>query len=326
MTKISEELMIKFLNKECTTDELSIIERWINESPDNAKDLFELEYTAYLASGLSEDRESHNRVALNVRSRIASFKAMQRRRNSFRILRWSAAAILVGVVVAVSIMLLNKGTEMITVDSYAESKMIILPDSTKVWLNQYATLSYPKVYSDKSREITLNGEAYFEVTKDSARPFKVMGDHLIVQVLGTKFNFSSSPKKENIVSLIEGMVEVTSKTNDDGIVITPGQRVIFNPENNRIRVDEANASLDAVWHNGLIPFHNSTITEIVSDLESLYGVDITVRHSVDLTATYSGASQKYESIDSTLDALCNTLPIQYTRNGNHIIISRKKSE
>lgn len=318
--------MIKFLNNECTTDELSIIETWINESPDNAKELFELEHTAYLASGLSEDRESHNRVALNVRNRIASFKAMQRRRNTFRIWRWSAAAILIGVVVAVSIMLLNKGTGMITVDSYAESKMIILPDSTKVWLNHYASLSYPKVFSDKSREITLNGEAYFEVTKDSARPFKVKGDHLIVQVLGTKFNFSSSPKKENIVSLIEGMVEVTSTTNDDGIVITPGQRVIFNPENNRIRVDEANAALDAVWHNGLIPFHNSTITEIISDLESLYDVDIIVRQSVDLTATYSGAAQRYESIDSTLDALCNTLPIQYTRNGSHIIISRKKSE
>lgn len=324
MTKISEELIIRFINNECSDDELRIIEAWVAESPDNAKLLFEMERTACIAGSLADDEKSRNKVASSISLRIENYENMQQRLRRLRILRWSAAAVLVGVIATVSLIFMRPRQRMITIDTYAESKMVILPDSTKVWVNKYSSLTYPEHFAENSRDIELSGEAYFEVTKDSARPFKVKGDYLTVEVLGTKFNFYTTLKKENTVSLIEGKVEVSANSSEDGIVLSPGQKVRFNPENGHMAVTDGRAVLDAVWHNRLIPFSNSTIREIASDLEELYGVDITVRSSVDKNTTYSGVSRLYESVDSTLSALCNTLPISYTRNNQHIIISSRQ--
>lgn len=324
MTKISEELIIRFINNECSDDELRIVEAWIAESPDNANELFEMERAACLAYSLADDEKSRGRVTSLIDSKIANYDAMRRRMRRIRILRWSAAAVLVGVITMVSVVFMRPRQRMITIDTYAECKMAILPDSTKVWVNKYSSLTYPEHFAENSRDIELSGEAYFEVTKDASRPFKVKGDYLTVEVLGTKFNFYTTLKKENTVSLIEGKVEVSANSSEDGIVLSPGQKVRFNPEDGRMTVTDGRAVLDAVWHNRLIPFSNSTIREIASDLEELYGVDITVRSTVDKNNTYSGASPLYESVDSTLSALCNTLPISFTRNNQHIIISSRQ--
>lgn len=324
MTKISEELIIRFINNECSEDELRIVESWVAESPDNAKLLFEMERTACIAGSLADDEKSRSKVASSISLRIENYENMQRRLRRLRILRWSAAAVLVGIIATVAFIFMRPQQRMITIDTYAECQMAILPDSTKVWVNKYSSLTYPEHFAKNSRDIELSGEAYFEVTKDSARPFKVKGDYLTVEVLGTKFNFYTTLKKENTVSLIEGKVEVSANSSEDGIVLSPGQKVRFNPEDGHMTVTDGRAVLDAVWHNRLIPFSNSTIREIASDLEELYGVDIIVRSSVDKNNTYSGASPLYESVDSTLSALCNTLPISYTRNNQHIIISSRQ--
>lgn len=323
MVRISEEIMIKFLNNECTTEELREVEQWIGESDDNARELFGLEAASCAASAVSDDAQSRSRVAGLIQSKIEAYEAMRRRARRLSIVRWSAAAVVAGVVATLAFVFMHRGVEMVTVDTYAESKMVVLPDSSRVWLNEYASLSYPKEFSDHSREISLKGEAYFEVTKDAARPFRVTGDYLTVEVLGTKFNFFSSAKRENFVSLIEGKVEVKPNSNKDGIVIAPGQKLTLNPENAKINITEGNVALDAVWHNGMIPFSNATISEIAQDLETLYNIDIVIRPSVNTAQTYSGASPKYESIDSTLSALCNTLPIVYTRQDDKIIFSGK---
>lgn len=201
---------------------------------------------------------------------------------------------------------------------------ITLPDSTKVWLNRYASITYPKTFADDRRTVSISGEAYFEVTHDISRPFTVDGKWLNVTVLGTKFNFNSSEDKENTVSLLEGKIEVTPGKNKDGVVLSPGQKVQFNPQNGRMSISQVNTALDAVWHNRLIRFHNATIAEIAADLEELYNVEITIRNSVDNSRTYSGSTVYYQSVDSTLEALSETIPFDFSYHGYGIIISDKK--
>ena len=201
---------------------------------------------------------------------------------------------------------------------------ITLPDSTKVWLNRYASITYPKTFADDRRTVSISGEAYFEVAHDTSRPFTVDGKWLNVTVLGTKFNFNSSEDKENTVSLLEGKIEVTPGKNKDGVVLSPGQKVQFNPQNGRMSISQVNTALDAVWHNRLIRFHNATIAEIAADLEELYSVEITIRNSVDNSRTYSGSTVYYQSVDSTLEALSETIPFDFSYHGYGIIISDKK--
>ena len=325
MTQISEELMMKFITNRCSNEELRMVQQWIDESEDNARQIFELERIAMLAESLKTDKHQYDRVWNSINDKISEDKLQHNRLRRIRILRWStAAAVFVGILLGSIFILRQPKVEMIELTADNGTMTITLPDSTKVWLNRYASITYPTTFADDRRSVSISGEAYFEVTHDISRPFTVDGKWLNVTVLGTKFNFNSSEDKENTVSLIEGKIEVTPGKNKDGVVLSPGQKVQFNPQNGRMSISQVNTALDAVWHNRLIRFHNATIAEIAADLEELYGVEVTIRNSVDNSRTYSGSTVYYQSVDSTLEALSETIPFDFSYHGYGIIISDKK--
>lgn len=324
MTQISEELMMKFITNRCSNEELRMVQEWIEESEDNARLIFEIERIAKLAESLNTDKHQHDRVWNSINERIADDKLRQSRLKRMRFFRWGAAAVFIGIILGGLFILRQPKVEMIELTASNGTMTITLPDSTKVWLNRYASITYPKTFADDRRIVSISGEVYFEVAHDTSRPFTVDGKWLDVTVLGTKFNFNSSEDKENTVSLLEGKIEVTPGKNKDGVVLSPGQKVLFNPQNGRMSISQVNTALDAVWHNRLIRFHNATIAEIAADLEELYGVEITIRNSVDNSRTYSGSTVYYSSIDSTLEALSETIPFVFSYHGNGILISDKK--
>lgn len=325
MTQISEEIMMKFITNSCSDEELRMVQQWMDESEDNARQVFEMERIAMLAENLKTDKHQHDRVWNSINDKILEDKLRNNRLRRIRILRWSAAAaVFIGILIGSIFILRQPKVEMIELTADNGTMTITLPDSTKVWLNRYASITYPKTFADDRRTVSISGEVYFEVTHDTSRPFTVDGKWLNVTVLGTKFNFNSSEDKENTVSLLEGKIEVTPGKNKDGVVLSPGQKVQFNPQNGRMSISQVNTALDAVWHNRLIRFHNATIAEIAADLEELYSVEITIRNSVDNSRTYSGSTVYYQSVDSTLEALSETIPFDFSYHGYGIIISDKK--
>lgn len=324
MTHISEELIMKFIENRCSDEELRLVKQWMDESDDNARQIFELEKTAMLAKSTKADDITHNRIWDSINKRIADDFTRNARLKRLRIFRWgTAAAVFAGVLISLTFLFREPKAEMIELTADNGTIAVTLPDSTKVWLKQYASISYPATFADNKRNVLIAGEAYFEVAHDASRPFTVEGKWLNVTVLGTKFNFNSSDDNENTVSLVEGKVEVTPNNNKDGVLLSPGQKIEFNPDNGRMSVVNTNTSLDAVWHDKLIHFHNATIQEIASDLETLYDVEITIRPSVDKSNTYTGATVSYETVDSTLSAICETLPLSFSRRGQTIILSGK---
>ena len=317
--------MMKFITNRCSNEELRTVQQWIDASEDNARQIFELERIAMLAESLKTDKHQYDRVWNSINDKISEDKLRHNRLRRIRILRWSAAAaVFIGILLGSIFILRQPKVEMIELTADNGTMTITLPDSTKVWLNRYASITYPKTFADDRRTVSISGEAYFEVTHDTSRPFTVDGKWLNVTVLGTKFNFNSSEDKENTVSLLEGKIEVTPGNNKDGVVLSPGQKVQFNPQNGRMSISQVNTALDAVWHNRLIRFHNATIAEIAADLEELYNVEITIRNSVDNSRTYSGSTVYYQSVDSTLEALSETIPFDFSYHGYGIIISDKK--
>ena len=317
--------MMKFITNRCSNEELRTVQQWIDASEDNARQIFELERIAMLAESLKTDKHQYDRVWNSINDKISEDKLRHNRLRRIRILRWSAAAaVFIGILLGSIFILRQPKVEMIELTADNGTMTITLPDSTKVWLNRYASITYPKTFADDRRIVSISGEAYFEVAHDTSRPFTVDGKWLNVTVLGTKFNFNSSEDKENTVSLLEGKIEVTPGKNKDGVVLSPGQKVQFNPQNGRMSISQVNTALDAVWHNRLIRFHNATIAEIAADLEELYNVEITIRNSVDNSRTYSGSTVYYQSVDSTLEALSETIPFDFSYHGYGIIISDKK--
>lgn len=324
MTSISEELKMNFIDGRCSDEELRTVLQWIEESDDNAREIFELEQISMTARGLKNDTQQAVRIMDMVNRKIEDSMWRQKRLRRMRWYHWSAAAaIFIGAVLCVTFLLNKPAVEMVNLTAENGCMTVTLPDSSKVWLNRSASISYPATFAENSRKVSIDGEVYFEVSKDKSRPFTVEGKWLNVTVLGTKFNFNSSSDKENTVSLLEGRVEVKPVKNKDGVVLAPGQKVEFNPSDGRMSVMQANTALDVVWHDRLIHFHNATVSEIVADLEKLYPVEIIVKNSVDRQFTYSGATVYYQTADSTLEALCETLPLKITRHGDKIIINSK---
>ena len=213
---------------------------------------------------------------------------------------------------------------MVAVANEGIVKEVVLPDGTKVWLNNSATLKYPREFSEKERNVYLEGEAYFEVTKNRHKPFTVQSDAMRVRVLGTTFNFKCDKRcRIAEATLIEGEIEVKGNKEEGQIILAPGQRAELNKNNGRLTVKQVDAKMDAVWHDNLIPFQKADIFTITKALERFYEVKIILSPDIRPDKTYSGVLKRKSNIESVLKSLQNSIPIDYKIVGNNIFISPK---
>lgn len=183
-----------------------------------------------------------------------------------------------------------------------------LPDGTRVCLNAESSLSFNRHFGRGSRDVTLEGEGYFMVTSDAARPFRVHTSNTCVTVKGTTFNVRSySDEQETTVSLIEGSVVLN--TNLDEAILTPGQCAVISRDDNKISTKTADP-FATDWINGRIVFTDKTIPEILRSIERNYGVrfiyaddlfegerftgNISYRLSVDEVLSYIDVDNKYK--------------------------------
>lgn len=115
--------------------------------------------------------------------------------------------------------------QLVAVVARDEVKELMLPDGTKVWLNKHTTLKYPREFSEKERNVYMEGEGYFEVKRNVEKPFIVRSEAMQVRVLGTVFNLKSDKMNRSAVAtLIKGEIEVKGNHNEGMIVLAPGQK------------------------------------------------------------------------------------------------------
>lgn len=157
----------------------------------------------------------------------------------------------------------------------------ILPDGTKVWLNSSSYLKYPNTFSGNTREVTLDGEAYFEVIGNAKKPFIVHSGNSSVNVLGTKFNMDAYDSNGFIATtLIEGSVEFSYKTENDishTIKIEPNEQVHYNKKTMQPEVREAYVPKDIAWKNGQIILKETTLSEILWILSKRFNVEFIIK-------------------------------------------------
>ncbi|WP_353196530.1 FecR domain-containing protein [Parapedobacter defluvii] len=158
---------------------------------------------------------------------------------------------------------------------------VTLPDGTRVWLNAASTLRYPSRFSDTERLVELTGEAYFSVTRDSKRSFKVVSAGQKVEVLGTEFNVSAySDDPETKTTLVEGKVRLylanernqETLEKDDYVELVPGEQGVTRGENlSKTHVDTA---LYTAWKSGYFYFKRTPVEEILRQVARWYDVEI----------------------------------------------------
>ncbi len=194
--------------------------------------------------------------------------------------------------------------ENITKSSPAGVKLrVLLPDSSMVWLNSETTISYPSQFAHDKREVTLSGEAFFEVTEDAEKPFIVKSGNLLTTALGTSFNISTFPDDSYIqVSLVTGKVKISRSNSEDELFLDPGYQASYNKEFDKLHNRRFNIEKVLSWKNGVLYFNKENLDIVVAKLERWYGIDINVSGIPPADFIVSGQFHK-ESLDNVLETM-----------------------
>ncbi|WP_343305425.1 FecR domain-containing protein [Chitinophaga niabensis] len=172
-----------------------------------------------------------------------------------------------------------------------------LPDGSKVWLNAASSITYPNIFTGDTRSVEITGEAYFEVAKDAARPFKVQAGNMKVEVLGTHFNINAYPGEPVIkTTLLEGAVRIQDA------VLKPGQQASL-ATNGQFRLeDDVETDEVMAWKNGFFQFNDADMPTVMRQLENWY--DITVAYEGRVPQrSFGGAIQRSLPLSKVLDIL-----------------------
>lgn len=183
-----------------------------------------------------------------------------------------------------------------------------LPDGSHVWLNAETRLSFSNNFIDKTREVTLKGEAYFKVQKDKT-PFVVSTKFGEITVLGTSFNVRAFENGEFQTTLVEGVVKYKNKPLNKVITLSPGQQISL-LENENILVREVKTNLYTSWKDGVIIFEKEPLRDVMQKLERHFAIRIKLDNILLGDIRFTGSIEN-ESLVEVMEYINKTKPIQY---------------
>jgi ferric-dicitrate binding protein FerR (iron transport regulator) len=319
-------LLIRFLTNNCSPEDLQQIDRWIASNEAHAKWLFEMEQTWMLKDQLYFSDQQKIKQAYN---RFISRKTVPlTHKSTIRPLSvWLkyAAAVIIVVLLSLNLYKMERNEADITMNVIevpkGERANITLSDGTKIWLNAESKLTYPSQFTAKTREICLEGEAYFAVTKNKKHPFIVKNSLFDLQVTGTEFNVQAYNGENAEISLKEGGVIVHAANSYDPIIMKPNDQVLYTTDGQTICKHSDMSAIDS-WTRDAIFLTDKPLSDILKTLERKYNVSILLSDSSLVNVRFTCHTRPGTSLAEVLDLLKETRQINYEfRNNNLIIIN-----
>lgn len=183
-----------------------------------------------------------------------------------------------------------------------ETFKVVLSDGTEVLLNSDSRLSYPTVFRGKERVVSLEGEAYFNVNKDSEHPFIVKCGNVRVRVLGTKFNMRGYSADDVCVTLIEGKVAVSDTCSLQSVEMKPGQSAQLTADGT-FAVEEVDVDSFMYWKEGFFYFDDVTLVNMMKEIGRWYNIDIEFRNSKIMNLRMHFVADRRQDISSLIELL-----------------------
>jgi transmembrane sensor len=215
--------------------------------------------------------------------------------------------------------------EVVKENPKGQKMTVFLADGSKVMLNAGSKLSFTKPFHPDYRRVTLEGEAFFEVAKDSLRPFQVVSDVITTIALGTSFNIAAYPKDKHIqVSLASGKVQVDyqkAMENQEPEVyyLIPGEQLDYDKEQHILAKEPFDVDKVLAWKNGIIYLENADQANVIKTLERWYGVNIKIEGK---SATAWSVTAKFnnQSLKSVLISLSYTMGFEFEIKEDLVLI------
>ena len=201
---------------------------------------------------------------------------------------------------------------------------LVLSDGTKVFLNADSELKYPVEFSDGKRIVDLKGEAYFEVHKDSLRPFVVRMNGAEVTVLGTSFNVNTYGDDGQIyTTLVNGSVRVSSVKNGQAEVLKPGMQSVMDVQSGQLTVREVDVEPYVAWREGRFVFRAMTLDLIMRQLQRWYDFEVFYQNSELKDYEFRGVIKRDMDLDKVLSVIKATTNVDFEVKGKVITIIKR---
>lgn len=193
-----------------------------------------------------------------------------------------------------------------------ERIQMMFQDGTRAYINSDSRLKYPKKFALGSREVYLEGEAYFVVTKNKQRPFIVNLDGPAIHVLGTSFDVQAYPENRDItVCLDEGHINLTLPS-EKKYPLQPGEKLVYNKESNQCIISgNPDAHLSSLWKQNVISFKDAPLAEVIKVLNRWYNVDFKVENEAAWNIRYTLTSEN-TILEKVLQDLEKIAPVRFS--------------
>jgi transmembrane sensor len=303
-----ETLIVRALENDLSTEEHATLQAWLEEDASNLRYYEELQKTwALTATADTDFAPDTNRNWEAFKQKLAApviaelpVRRISPYRNAFRI-----AATLLLLAGAATLYLLNRSQDITVITAAKEKKEITLPDGSKVFMNQNSSLRYAKNLTGAERAVYLEGEAFFDVAQQPARPFVVYANHTQTQVLGTSFDIKAYEKQPVEVAVLSGKVAVSRRTEDKSsnrLVLTKGRKAIFKTDKQMEEIAIADPNFMA-WKEQVLVFQDIPLGNVIKTLESYYNVKVVIEDTAIARLDFKG----YFSDDPQLEDVLNVI-------------------
>lgn len=327
------ELLRRYLNGECDTDEAGMIRRWYER----------LHKTDEIRLSDEEKVLLEDKLWNNIRIDLAGDALLENARHSRTQARMWYSGIAAAVLVAFGLVWYFRIAETATVkpgevasttvpdrmrqtNEGEEPMTVLLEDGSRVTLSPGSRLEYPQKFEPANREVTLEGNAFFEIAPNPEWPFWVHSGKLVTRVLGTSFWIRKHQKNQSLeVEVVSGKVSVFENTAQDesmnGVLLTPNQRVTYFPENGYLLtgvvVEPVAVYIPAAAE---MIFDNDDVRDIVPLLFKKFGIEILLAHDGLSHCTFTGDINGLPLYDA-LELICKSIGAEYETKGSRILIN-----
>ena len=325
-----KRLIIKHIQGETTPEEQKLSEAWIAKNPANRR-LYETYKGLLLLTDKKKVGFDTDKAWNNLHARINSSQGAKPVNDSKqRIVRLyytaaSVAAILLIAFGVFSSLQKEPVTRQFTSHNRISSTFE-LPDGSSVILNRNSSIKYPDHFSGNSREISIFGEAFFEVSPDREMPFLIHASGLDIKVIGTSFNIESRPGSDYVrVTVNTGKVMVyptgtaEQLIESSGLILSAGEIATFSPESGKIQ-RSVNDNLNILsWKTGIVTFRESRLADVLKALENKYQTRFFVDNPEVLNQRLTARFEN-ESLEDVLETLSLIFNVKIEKKGTWVFL------
>lgn len=309
----TENLIVRYLNGNCTREEQEELKAWIEESADKKNEFLSVK-DIWDSLNTPKDRTAEQ-LALFYKNQYTKIK--NSRIVWIRSFSTIAAILIVGLVFSVLVPTNStkpsESVQIFSVPLGSRSK-VILADGSEVSLNSGSELKYSAGFSSENRVVSLTGEAFFSVKTDKEHPFTVKTSDFDIKVTGTKFNVCSyADNKYSTATLAEGKISLQLKDKSKMLQVVPGEKFQLDRKTLTNSLSNADVESEIAWKDDQFIFKNIPFPELAKRLERWYDIKLNYSDQKLQSYAFTGKFKNQETIWQVLDALKLIFPIDYQK-------------